>query len=207
MSKSCLSSSDKRERAGILRGYCRGKIPKSIMGLGPRTESSHDQKEKEGPRDFQPNPVEPNLFKRRPRRNVSSDTPNTGPMYAPSTVKNHPKQMWVVGWASQSRKKEENVRRLGGKHNCRIKCKEATFPTALMWRRQANNVTLANATHKKIRWMSDGTGTQVKVQMVNKCKALINLRRLYKRRKSSWRKDRKLEEEKGEREREECCSL
>ena len=43
---------------------------------------------------------------------------------------------------------------------------------------------MANATHRKIRWMSDGTGTQVKVQMVNKCKVLINLRRLYKRRKS-----------------------
>ena len=112
-------------------------------------------------------------------------------MCALSIVKNHPKQMWVVGWASQSRKKEESVRRLGGNHNCRIKCKEATFPAALMWRRQANSVTLANATHRKIRWMSDGTGTQVKVQMVNKCKTLINLRRLYKRRKCPWREDRK----------------
>ena len=43
---------------------------------------------------------------------------------------------------------------------------------------------MASATHRKIRWMSDGTGTQVKVQIVNKCKALINLRVLYKRRKS-----------------------
>ena len=72
----------------------------------------------------------------------------------------------------------------GGNHNCCIKCKEATFPAALMWRRQVNSVTLANATHRKIEWMSDGTSTQVKVQMVNKCKAFINLRRLYKRRKS-----------------------
>ena len=39
----------------------------------------------------------PNLFKRRPRRNVSSDILNTGPMCALSTVKNHPEQMWVVG--------------------------------------------------------------------------------------------------------------
>ena len=76
------------------------------------------------------------------------------------------------------------MRRPGGSHNCRIKCREATFPAALMWRRQANSVTLANATHRKIRWMSDGTGTQVRVQMVNKCKVLINLRKLYKRRKS-----------------------
>ena len=72
----------------------------------------------------------------------------------------------------------------GGSHNCRIKCKEATFPAALMWRRQVNSIILASATHRKIRWMSDGIDTQVKVQMVNKCKALINLRVLYKRRKS-----------------------
>ena len=76
------------------------------------------------------------------------------------------------------------MRRLGGSHNCRIKCKEATFPAALVWRRQVNSVTLANATHRKIKWMSDGTDTQVRVQMVNKCKVLINLRRLYKIRKS-----------------------
>ena len=43
---------------------------------------------------------------------------------------------------------------------------------------------MVSATYRKIRWMSNGTGTQVKVQMVNKCKVLINLRRLYKRRKS-----------------------
>ena len=50
-----------------------------------------------------------------------------------------------------------------------------------------NSVILASATHRKIRWMSDGIGTQVKVQMINKCKALINLRMLYKRRKSPCR--------------------
>ena len=43
---------------------------------------------------------------------------------------------------------------------------------------------MASTTYKKIRWMSDGTGTQVKVQMINKYKTLINLRRLYKRKKS-----------------------
>ena len=53
-----------------------------------------------------------------------------------------------------------------------------------MWRGQANSVTLATATHRKVGWMSDGTGTQVKVQVINKCKTLITLRRLYKRRAS-----------------------
>ena len=50
--------------------------------------------------------------------------------------------------------------------------------------------------------MSDGTGTQVKVQMVNKCKVLINLRRLYKRRKSPGGGDRQKIEKRKERERE-----
>ena len=71
-----------------------------------------------------------------------------------------------------------------------------------MWRRQANSVTLASATHRKIRKMYDGISTQVKVQMVNKCKVLINLRRLYKRRRSPWRGDQRIkkkEREKGER--------
>ena len=47
---------------------------------------------------------------------------------------------------------------------------------------------MASATHRKIRKMSDGTGTQVKVQMVNKCKVLINLRRLHKRRGSPMKR-------------------
>ena len=64
-----------------------------------------------------------------------------------------------------------------------------------------NSVTLADATHRKIRWMSDGTGTQVKAQMVNKCKALINLRRLYKRRKSHEERMGNLGRERRERER------
>ena len=71
----------------------------------------------------------------------------------------------------------------GRSHNCHIECKKATFSAALMWRRQANSATLASATHRRIREMSDGTDTQVKVQMAYKCKVLINLRRLYKRRR------------------------
>ena len=37
----------------------------------------------------------------------------------------------------------------GGNHNCRIKCKEATFPAALMWKGQENRIILASATHRK----------------------------------------------------------
>ena len=44
-----------------------------------------------------------------------------------------------------------------------------------------NNVTLATTTDRKIEEMSDRTGTQVKVQMINKCKVLMTSRGLYKR--------------------------
>ena len=57
----------------------------------------------------------------------------------------------------------------------------ATFLAALMWRGLANSVILATTTHRKMGEMSDGTGTQVKVQMINKCKVLMTSKRLYKR--------------------------
>ena len=53
-----------------------------------------------------------------------------------------------------------------------------------MWRGQANNVILATTTHRKIGEMSDETNTQVKVQMINKCKVLMTSKGLYKRRES-----------------------
>ena len=57
----------------------------------------------------------------------------------------------------------------------------ATFLVALMWRGLVNSVALATTTHRKMRGVSDGIDTQVKVQMINKCKALITSRGLYKR--------------------------
>ena len=57
----------------------------------------------------------------------------------------------------------------------------ATFLAALMWRGLANSVALATTTHRKMGEMFDGTGTQVKDQMINKCKALRTSRGLYKR--------------------------
>ena len=60
----------------------------------------------------------------------------------------------------------------------------AIFLVALMWRGLVNSVTLATTTHRKMGEMSDGTGTQVKVQMINRCKDLMISRGLYKRRES-----------------------
>ena len=40
---------------------------------------------------------------------------------------------------------------------------------------------MVTTTNRKIGETSDGTGTQVKVQMINKCKVLMSSRGLYKR--------------------------
>ena len=59
-----------------------------------------------------------------------------------------------------------------------------TFLATLIWRGLANSVTLATTTHRKMGEMSNGTGTQVKVQMINRYKDLMTSRELYKRRES-----------------------
>ena len=136
MSKSRLSSSDKKEGAAILRGYCGGKIRQSTLGHGTRTKPNHNRKRRHGQRTPQPNHVGPGLLKGRPRRSTSSDASNGSPIHTLYMVKGHPKS-------------RENAGRSGGNHNCRIKCKEATFPTALMWKEQENRIILASATHRK----------------------------------------------------------
>ena len=44
-----------------------------------------------------------------------------------------------------------------------------------------NSVTLAITTHKKMEGVSDGISTQLRVQIINKCKAMMASRRLYKK--------------------------
>ena len=44
-----------------------------------------------------------------------------------------------------------------------------------------NSAALATTTHRKIEGVSDGTNTQVGVQIINKCKATMALKRLYKK--------------------------
>ena len=50
-----------------------------------------------------------------------------------------------------------------------------------MWRGPVNNAALATTTHRKMKEVSDGTNTQVRVQIINKCKTLMASRRLYKK--------------------------
>ena len=52
----------------------------------------------------------------------------------------------------------------------RIKCIVTTFLAAFMWRRYLNSKTLVITAHKEPEEVSDGTNTQVKSQMNDKCK-------------------------------------
>ena len=56
--------------------------------------------------------------------------------------------------------------------NCyhRIKFTVTTFLVAFMWRRHLNSEALATTTHRKPREVTDGTGTQVISQMIDKCR-------------------------------------
>ena len=67
------------------------------------------------------------------------------------------------------------------RENCyhRIECTATTFLAAFMLRRPLNNVVLAITTHKKPKRVSDGTGIQVKAQMINKCRIKMVQRELY----------------------------
>ena len=48
-----------------------------------------------------------------------------------------------------------------------------------MWKRPLNNAVLATTTHRKPKRMSNGTDTQVRDQMINKCKIKMVQRELY----------------------------
>ena len=57
---------------------------------------------------------------------------------------------------------------LGKSYYHRIECTATTFLAAFMLRRLLNSVV--SASHRKPERVSDGTGTQVKAPMSNKCK-------------------------------------
>ena len=73
----------------------------------------------------------------------------------------------------------------------RIECTVATFLAAFMWRRPLNNAILATTTHKKSKNVSDGTYTQIRAQMTNKCRIKIVQRELYNVRDPPWGRNRK----------------
>ena len=50
-----------------------------------------------------------------------------------------------------------------------------------MWRRPVNSAALATTIYRKMEGVSNGTNTQVGVQIINKYKAMMASRRLYKK--------------------------
>ena len=77
------------------------------------------------------------------------------------------------------RKEEGNPKYLSKGCYYHIKCSTTTLLAALMRRRPLNSATLVTATHKELREVSDGTCAQVRVWMINKCKAQMIGKGLY----------------------------
>ena len=65
--------------------------------------------------------------------------------------------------------------------NCchRIECPTANFLTAFIWKRPLNSAALATITYRRLKGVSDETGTQVETQMINKCRIKITQKELY----------------------------
>ena len=60
-----------------------------------------------------------------------------------------------------------------------IECTATTFLAAFMLRKPLNSAVLTTTTHRKPERVSDGTDTQVKAQIINKCKIKMAQRKLY----------------------------
>ena len=48
-----------------------------------------------------------------------------------------------------------------------------------MWRGPLNSVALTTTTYRRLKGVFDGTGTQVEIQMINKCRIKMARRGLY----------------------------
>ena len=64
----------------------------------------------------------------------------------------------------------------------RIECTAATFLVTFILKRPLNSVALTTTTHRKLERVSDGTDTQVKAQMINKCRIKMIQREIYNER-------------------------
>ena len=63
--------------------------------------------------------------------------------------------------------------------NHSIECTVTTFLAAFILRRPLNSIALTIITHRKPERVSDETGTQVKAQMINKCRIKIIQEEIY----------------------------
>ena len=82
-----------------------------------------------------------------------------------------------VSYEHRRRKETQKYLRKSCYH--RIKCTVTTFLAAFIWRRPLNSAASTTTTHKKPEKVFDGMGTQVRAQMINKCKMKMIQRDLY----------------------------
>ena len=68
----------------------------------------------------------------------------------------------------------------------RIKCIAATFLATFMWRRPLNSAILVTTTHRKPKKVFYGIDTQVRAQMIDKCRIKMVQRELYNMRDPPW---------------------
>ena len=79
-----------------------------------------------------------------------------------------------------------------------IKFTITTFLAAFIWRRRLNSETLVTTTYKKPREVSDGTDTQVKSQMFDKCRVKMIQKELYNVKNPLWKGKENSRKKKGE---------
>ena len=120
------------------------------------------------------------------RRNSSSDV-TYAVQVCISTIKMTFQETPVVGDMSHEHTRRKEIQEYLRESCChRIKYIAATFLIAFMWKRPLNNATLANTTHRKPKRVSDGTGTQVMTQMMNKYMVKMIQMELYNVRDPPW---------------------
>ena len=74
----------------------------------------------------------------------------------------------------------------------RIKFTVTIFLAAFMWRRHLNSEALATTIHRKLGEVSDGTGTQVISQTIDKCRVKMIQRELYNVKNLPWKRIKKI---------------
>ena len=113
-----------------------------------------------------------------PRRNTSSDMTNVVQVYT-LAIKVSLQKALTIEMCPMNIREGRKLKYLSKSCYHHIKCIVATFLVAFMWRRPLNSTTLATTTHRRLKGVSDGMGTQVRTQMINKCKIKIIQNELY----------------------------
>ena len=76
-------------------------------------------------------------------------------------------------------RKKETLKYLRESCHHHIKCTATTFLAAFMWRRSLNSAVMTTTIHRKLEKVSNGIGTQVSAQLINKCRMKMIQRELY----------------------------